>query len=91
MIRDNNLFTKEGPRGLLLVADCRPQTNARAHLAMGGGYENYPGTQLEFCELQGRGLWQSTAHPVCSKARSLFTRVHTHTTARQHPQHSRRA
>lgn len=50
MIRDNNLFTREGPRAPLLVADCRPQTNARANLAMGGGYENYPGTQLEFCE-----------------------------------------
>ena len=49
MIRDNNLFTREGRGALLLVADCRPQTNARANLAMGGGYENYPGTQLEFC------------------------------------------
>ena len=49
LIRDNNLFTKAGPKALLLVADCRPQTNARANLAMGGGYENYPGTQLEFC------------------------------------------
>lgn len=48
-IRDANVFSKEGPGALLLVADCRPQENATGNLVMGGGYESYAGTKLE-CE-----------------------------------------
>jgi len=71
MIREANLFTKEGPKAPLLVADCRPQTNARANFVNGGGYENYAGTQLEFCK--SRHL----PHPLFTFGAALFV-PHAH-------------
>lgn len=73
-IREANIFSREGPAAPLLVADCRPQENATGNLVMGGGYESYAGTKLEFCNIHNihvvrdsykkvEALCLSTAHP----------------------------
>ena len=62
-LREANLFSREGPRTPLLVADCRPRANAMANNLAGGGYEQYSGTVLEFwCVLGGVG-WGASSNP----------------------------
>lgn len=52
MIREANVYSKDGQHVPLLLADCRPKVNAMANKAGGGGYEVYAGTQLEFMGIQ---------------------------------------